>query len=303
VEVLLSFTAPLMSAEERTRIIGLGDEDKDQRYTRYEFIGLCAETMSLLSVEDLQGSLNNYQALQESRQKRTIQYWRSVANSLDRKCRFWFPFWYVTGIFLIFMLEIDDGYNDSTQPMYKELDGAKISFVAPDGLGEMLKFLFLPWGVSIAFTICLSFVFSCAFQARRDRQRAAELETFRSEFNKKEAARVKTQATTVAIASCSVDVDPLQQEPKKQTSCRFSDGRSAPPVPGGGAGGNGTNGTVDAQARADSFQERMKLAESQLADAESRLAERNRQASPPGARNTQRHVRSWPEIQGDHIEL
>ena len=57
-------------------------------------------------------SLDNYKSLQEARAKRISAYWRSVANTVDRKARFWFPFWYVVGSIIIFSLHIEDGYTE-----------------------------------------------------------------------------------------------------------------------------------------------------------------------------------------------
>ena len=170
---LLAFTALDMSAAERKAVIRQNDiECFDGKLSRKEFLSLCVNVMWGMTVDQLSGSLENYKSLKEVKSKRVSSKWRNIANQIDRRSRFWFPFWYFTGIFFIYCLEFDDKYTNATQPMFDKLSGASIKVRVPDAFGRVLWFFIWPWGVGLAVAtiitvLCMSALAKYSFMMQQ----------------------------------------------------------------------------------------------------------------------------------------
>ena len=60
---------------------------------------------------------------------------------LRRRCRKWIPLFYLTAIFVVYMVEFDDRYLDDDVEMHRGVSGVAVSLHWPNGFFQLFGWL------------------------------------------------------------------------------------------------------------------------------------------------------------------
>ena len=110
----------------------------------------------------MDAGFENYMSCREMIKMRHNRRWRALANRIDEWCRVWVPVFYITCLFMLFNVSLDDGYGPDKDGVVKSrvvFQGLPPVIEIEDGMAGAVRILALP-----VIVLILGPMFFCARQ-------------------------------------------------------------------------------------------------------------------------------------------
>jgi len=161
-------------------------ESDDQMIVLSEFIEVSETLLSGVTEVLVDAGFENYMSCREMIKMRHNRRWRALASRLDEWCRVWVPIFYITCLFLLFNVSLDDGYGPDEDGVVKSrvvFQGLPPVIEIEDGMAGAVRILALP-----VIVLILGPMFFCARQLllkslTKDQQREYLNKSFRLKPN------------------------------------------------------------------------------------------------------------------------
>jgi len=137
-------------------------ESDDQMLVLSEFIKVSETLLGKVTGELVDAGFENYMSCREMIKMRHNRRWRALANRIDEWCRVWVPIFYITCLFMLFNVSLDDGYGPDKDGVVKSrvvFQGLPPVIEIEDGMAGAVRILALP-----VIVLILGPMFFCARQ-------------------------------------------------------------------------------------------------------------------------------------------